>query len=293
MKYLCFDVGGTFVKYAVFDEQANFLEKNKYPTDCSEPERFFAKMAGIVAQYSDLSAIGLSFPGFINTVTGVAVRAGALYQLDGQNIIAGLRAQLKSEIPIVVENDAKCAALAEKLNGNAQDVHDFAVITLGTGVGSGIVINNQVLHGAGYRAGEFGMMITDYTAHGFATLHDLASTSALVKRYAAAKRLEAKEVTGEQIMADLCDPETKQVVEAWAQYVAIAIFNMVVTNSPQRILIGGGISQNPRVLPFILAALTKIRFWEDYHVEVTTCAHHNDSGLLGALYLAKQAVQEA
>ncbi|WP_125767586.1 ROK family protein [Lapidilactobacillus wuchangensis] len=293
MKFLCFDVGGTFVKYAVFNEQAEFLVKDKYPTDSSTPAKFFTQMAAIANQYNDLTAIGISFPGFIDTDSGVAVRAGALGQLDGQNIVQSLSAKLDRQVPVAIENDAKCAALAEKLNGNAQDVHDFAVITLGTGVGGGIVINNQVLHGAGFRAGEFGMMVTDYTAKGVATLHDLASTRALVTRYAEAKQLSPDEVSGEQIMANLADPTTKSVVEKWAEHVAIAIYNLVVTNAPQRVLIGGGISQNPLVMPFIQEALQKMPSWSDFQAEVGTCAHHNDSGLIGALSLATKTVKEA
>ncbi|MFD1410304.1 ROK family protein [Lapidilactobacillus gannanensis] len=293
MKFLCFDVGGTFVKYALFNEQADFLAKDKYPTDSSTPDKFFTQMAQIASQYDDLTAIGISFPGFINTETGVAVRAGALGQLDGQNIVAALQAKLNHPVPIAIENDAKCAALAEKLNGNAQDVHDFAVITLGTGVGGGIVINDEVLHGEGFRADEFGMMVTDYTSRGVATLHDLASTSALVKSYATAKKLPVDQVSGEQIMADLANPETKAIVENWAVHVAIAIFNLVVTNAPQRILIGGGISQNPLVMPFIKAALKKMPSWSDFHADVVVCAHHNDSGLIGALALATKTVKEA
>lgn len=292
MKYLCFDVGGTFVKYAVFNENSEFLLKNKYPTDSTTPDKFFEQMAIVANQYDNLEAIGISFPGFINIKTGVAVRAGALGELDGQNIVAELQTRLTNPVPIAIENDAKCAALAEKLNGNAQDVHDFAVITLGTGVGGGIVINNKILHGIGFRAGEFGMMITDYSSKGMATLHDLASTSALVTHYAEVKNLPVSQVSGEQIMADLADPQTNQVVEKWAQHVAIAIFNLVATNAPQRILIGGGISQNPLIMPFIKKGLQKIPFWHDYQVEIGTCAHYNDSGLIGAMYLVTQMTKK-
>lgn len=287
MKYLCFDVGGTFVKYALFDQQAHFLKKAKYPTPKTNAQQFFAKMASIANHYLDVEAIGLSIPGFINTETGYAFRAGALEQLDGLYLSQELQTQLKKKIPIVIENDANCAALAEKLNGNAQDSHDFAVLTLGTGVGGGIVVNDQILHGYHYRAGEFGMMLTDISRRGFATLHDLASTSALVKRYAQNQHCEFKRVSGELIMQQLDRPEVQQIIADWAKYVAVAIFNLVVTNNPQKVLIGGGISQDKRILPFIKQALAAIPFWQDFQVDVDLCRHHNDAGLLGALYLAQ------
>lgn len=288
MEYLCYDVGGTFVKYAVFDEKATVITRGKFKTQILNAKDFFADLAAIANKRTNLTAIGISFPGFINTKTGEAYRAGALYQLDGLNLVAELESQLINPVPVVIENDANCAALAEKLNGNAQDVHDFAVITFGTGVGGGIVVNNQVLHGYQYRAGEFGMMLTDYSTRGEATLHDLASTSALVKSYAEAKNVSVETVTGEQVMSELdTDALTQKVVSKWSNYVAIAIFNLSVTNAPQRILIGGGISQNDKLLPVIKAALNRIRFWSDFACDIQVCSHHNDSGLLGALYLAQ------
>ena len=289
-KYLCYDVGGTFVKYAIYAEDATVITKGKFKTRVVDANQFFSDLAKIANEQSDLDAIGISFPGFINPNTGEATRAGALYQLDGLNLVDELKTHLNNvALPVVIENDANCAALAEKLNGNAQDVHDFAVVTLGTGVGGGIVINDHVLHGYQYRAGEFGMMLTDYSEHGEATLHDLASTSALVKLYAQTKRLPVESVSGEQIMAEVdTDSQTRTLVDQWANYVAIAIFNLSVTNAPERILIGGGISQNDKLLPIINAALNRIRFWSDFKCDLKTCAHHNDSGLLGALYLAQQ-----
>ncbi|MFD1466518.1 ROK family protein [Lapidilactobacillus mulanensis] len=293
MSYLCYDVGGTFIKYAVFDELGNFLKKAKYPTNALDPTAFFKQMAMIANDEPDVQAIGISFPGFINTETGEAYRAGALGQLDGLNLIDQFKQQLKRDIPVAIENDANCAALAEKLSGNAQDVHDFAVITIGTGIGGGIVMNDKVLHGKQFRAGEFGMMITDYTAHHVATLHDLAATSSLITRYTETKMLDPDQVTGEQIMAEFGeDEQTTTIVNAWADYVAIAIFNLSVTNAPQRILLGGGISQNPKLLAIVKAALKRIPAWTDFECEVVICQYHNDSGLIGALYLAKQIAKE-
>ncbi|WP_461225293.1 ROK family protein [Lacticaseibacillus suihuaensis] len=289
MSYLCFDVGGTFVKYATFDADANFLSKGKYPTRCEDPEQFFADMAAIANADPAITAIGISFPGFIDVTTGVAVRAGALGQLDGYNLIEHFAAHLDRQLPIHVENDAKCAALAEGLNGNAVGLTDYAVLTLGTGVGCGLVINGNLVHGKHFRAGEYGMSVTDFTTRGFATLHDMASTSSLVRAFAKSKGVAYEATSGEALMADLANPTTRQVVEDWADHVAVAIYNLVATTDPERILIGGGISKNPLILPFIEAALEKNPFWvKDYRTPVVLCKHDNDAGLLGALAVAKQ-----
>lgn len=292
MRYLCFDIGGTFVKYGIFNENGKFLVKDKYPTNLETPDNFFTRMASIANQYHKLTAIGISFPGFINIETGVAIRAGALGKLDGKNIIAELQTRLSDSVPIIIENDANCAALAEKFIGNAQDVDNFAVITLGTGVGGGIVINNTVLHGSHFRAGEFGMMITDYSRSGYATLHDLAATSSLLKQVAQIKNVDIQTLTGEQIMSAYDEDQQIQLaVNKWAEFVAIAIFNLVATNDLERILIGGGISQNQKLLPIIKKALEKNPFWNDYRTDINTCRYFNDSGLLGALYIAQKAIE--
>ncbi|MFD1392450.1 ROK family protein [Lacticaseibacillus jixianensis] len=289
MNYLCYDVGGTFVKYAVVQEDGTFVSKSKFPTRADNAEQFFGDLAKVAASApADIAGIGVSFPGFVDPHTGVAKRAGALGHLDGVNLIAAFQAQLKRPLPIAIENDAKCAALAEMLNGNATDVKNFAVITLGTGVGCGIVLDGRVLHGGHFRAGEFGMSITDYGQRGYATLHDLAATSSLVKAYAQAKGLPVAEASGEAIMANLADPTTETVVRQWAAHVAIAIFNLVATLDPERVLIGGGISKNPKILPYIKDALADIPFWTDYQTDVALCKHDNDAGLLGALAIAKQ-----
>ena len=84
--------------------------------------------------------------------------------LHGCAVVQELQQRLNKSYPIWIENDAKCAALAELSTGNAADVQDFVMITLGTGIGGALVHQRQLIHGHGFRAGEFGMMITDFQA---------------------------------------------------------------------------------------------------------------------------------
>ena len=84
------------------------------------------------------------------------------------------------------------------------------------------------------------------------------------------------------------DPETQLVVRQWAHYVALAIYNLAVTINPEKILIGGGISQNTDLLPIINQAIKENPHWADFQVPIETCHYHNDSGLLGALTLIEQ-----
>lgn len=283
---LCLDVGGTYIKYGLFSLSGELLEKGKLTTNSQSVESFFFPIIDLTEKINlkyDIQDFGLSFPGFINTKTGVAIYSGAITPLHGKNICAELSTRLPITCPIFIENDANCAALAEMHSGNAQSMDSFVVITLGTGVGGAIVVDNKIVSGINYRGGEFGMMIVDFQSNGYRTLHELASTSALMKEY---RRVKGENFTREEdIFEELDNPQIRELVDKWAQYVAILIYNISVTLDPEKILIGGGISQNDLLLPIIREALAKNSFWKDFNVPLESCFYHNDSGLLGALYL--------
>lgn len=285
MTVMTFDIGGTFIKYGVFDEHGQLSHKGKTKTDSSTPENFYRSLAHLVAtQAPDAEGIGISIPGFIDTHKQQAVRAGALEVLDGQYVGQELSRYLDRPCPIWLENDANCAAMAEKLSGGAQDVHDFIVVTLGTGIGGGIFINDRILRGASYQAGEFGMMLTDYTGQPHATLHDLASTRALVESFAKAYGVAPSEVSGEEIFERQDEPKAQQVLSTWADHVAVTIFNLVTTLNPQRVLLGGGVSRNSALIPLIQQALSKNEIWSDFVTDIQPCQYFNDAGLYGAYY---------
>ncbi|EAC9287253.1 ROK family protein, partial [Listeria monocytogenes] len=100
---------------------------------------------------------------------------------------------------------------------------------------------------------------------------------------------ESEEILGETIMQQWSsDPETQEILKQWARYVALAIYNLAVTMNPEKILIGGGISQHPDLLAIIKQAINENPHWPDFQVPIETCRYYNDSGLLGALTLIQQ-----
>ncbi|MFZ8764547.1 ROK family protein [Enterococcus diestrammenae] len=287
--YLCFDVGGTFVKYGVFDEQGQLQSESKRPTALNSKADFLADLVAIyhrLAQQYSLTGIGISFPGFIDSQKGQALLAGAIDILHGENIVALLGEAIgQPDLPIALGNDANCAAIAEQYAGSAQKITDFCLITLGTGIGGALVQNGEIYEGSHFRAGEFGMMVCDFTQEGYKTLHELASTSALVTRYRQAMGWSAeKKISGEEIMADTSEV-AKEVKKTWSDYVAVTIFNMVAQFDPALVLLGGGISQNPALLPLVKDALARNPYWKDFQTEIDTCHFYNQSGLIGAYYL--------
>ena len=285
MAILTMDVGQKFIRYGFFDDNGNLAEKGQYQVPKYSAKDFYESIANLVKESDmEIKAISISFPGFIDVKDKIAIRAGSLRFLDGHNISKDLHRYINKKIEIFIENNTNCAAIAEKLNGNAQDVTDFVVITLGHGVGGGIFINNKLLRGTGYSAGEFGMMITDYSVHQFMSAHELASTSALIKDYSTMRGIPSELVEGYQIMAELDNPKVREVVEKWSTYVAICIFNLACTLNPQRFLIGGMLSQNNELIPLIKSKLAQIPNWSDFQAEIQSCRFYNDASLYGAYW---------
>jgi beta-glucoside kinase len=295
MAVISFDVGGTFVKYGLI-ERSNIVQKGKFKTDRHDKESFLSSLTAKIVDLSLLASIkgiGISFPGFIDSVNGVPILAGAITSINGVDIVNELKKRLTIDCPIYIENDANCAALAEKYNGAAIDINDFILLTLGTGVGGAIYYQNQTIKGHSYRAGELGMMLTDYGRFPNKTLHELASTSALISLYKGKYGLPPEaEIAGEEIFSLATDHKVKEIIREWCKYVAVAIFNSVVIFNPEKVLIGGGISQNPALYSYIKEALNTIPYWQDFMVPVQICKHYNDSGLWGAYILVENHLKQ-
>lgn len=291
MSYVCFDVGGTAVKHALITESGKILQQNNFPTVHTNKEDFIQSLLLVIKEYEKeqiIDGIGLSFPGIVDPETGYLFTAGALYSLYGENIKAALHE--KTGYLITVENDANCALLAEKLNGKATADKDVLLVTVGTGIGGALMVQEQVVHGYQFKAGEFGMMRIDFGQQPHTTLHELASTSALIRFYKEAKKILPETVVdARQIFIEMDrDPVINAVVSRWIDYLAIGIFNMVVFMNPEKVLIGGGVSANPKLIPLIQTALAKNPHWMDFEVPIDSCQHQNNAGLFGALYCLLQ-----
>lgn len=293
MAFICFDVGGTAVKHGVYSNNGQLVEKNDFPTPHADKESFYQALSQTITDYEKdykIEGIGLSIPGFINPHSGEAITAGALLNFYGENILEGLKDY--TDYPIAIENDANCAALAEQASGNAQDVDSFLLITIGTGIGGAIVLNQQLHQGYSYRAGEFGLMHLDVANRPLMTAHDLASTSALVRDYKIHKNLPADTVVdARQIMIEKeTDPAVQAVFDNWLTYLSALIFNSSTFFNPDKILLGGGISANESLIPAIEAQLEKDPAWKEMKTTIQSCHYYNEAGLRGALALITEQV---
>lgn len=289
LNYICFDIGGTFVKHAVVEANGNILTQDVLPTVHETKDLFVSSLLHIITQYEknyEVSGIGVSMPGVVDPKVGISITAGAIYSLYGENILEALREAVT--YPVTIENDANCALLAEKLNGKAVGNKDIVLLTIGTGIGGAIMVNGQLIHGSQFKSGEFGMMRINHSTNPHQTLHESASTTALIQNYQDHFGKD-ETINGKEIMMRMRQDEAvEKVVRKWTENIAVAIFNIAAFMNPEKILIGGGISADPLLLPMIMDAAQQNIHWQDFGVPIEICAHKNNAGLLGALYYLLQ-----
>lgn len=142
--YLIFDVGGTNLKFALFRD-SKLSEKKKLPISYGT-KKFQTQLKQVIDSYrAKINGIAFSIPGKINSRTNIIDFGGNLSFLDGVDMKRLLG--IPDDFPFIVENDAKCAALAEHYQGALQNVNNGAVLVLGTSVGGGLIVNGKLLQG--------------------------------------------------------------------------------------------------------------------------------------------------
>jgi len=292
--YIAFDVGGTYVKHGVLTKKGEIVEKGKYSTNCTNEDTFMEDMKRVVDDYCsrhDVKGIAMAMPGIINIDTGYMKEAGAILSLWGRNMKELLRGI--TDLPAEIENDANCVALAEKFNGNAVECEDFICMTIGTGIGGGIVIKDRIHHGWKFIGGEFGHMRIN-NENPEESLHDNCSTRGLINKYKTYMGIPEDVVVGGKEVFDTAETDkgAADILDRWFRNISIAIYNLSVMLNPQKILIGGGVSEREDFLVRIEYFLKKNENWENVGSEIGICKHKNDAGMLGALYHLLNKLQQ-
>ncbi|WP_066067063.1 ROK family protein [Neobacillus soli] len=291
--YMVLDIGGTFIKYAVMDQAAKRLASGKLPTPMEGLETFLQKICAIVKEYKDsyeLQGIALSSPGAVDVKTGCIGGASAIPYIHGGSMTDLLRE--RTGLPVSIENDANCAALAEGWLGAAKDTDYYICIVIGTGIGGSIVMNHTILRGAALHGGEFGYMILDGSLQtGKNPLQSTwslsASTNALVREVEMKKSLAHGSLDGEEVflLAEAGDLVAQESIAHFYKRIAIGIYNLKYALDPEKILIGGGISKRGEVIEGINRELTLLKNEiSTLHIEVEACQFDNDANLMGALF---------
>lgn len=297
-RYLGIDIGGTKIKYGILDEYGVETEQNEINTPKDSYEEFIIKIVELINKYENLNGIGMSIPGCINPNTGYISNGGALRYLDKVNLKEELSKY--TNLDLAFENDANCVALAEKWIGNAKECTDFICITVGTGIGGAIFINNKLCSGKNNFSGEFGYMIINDIdkVNTVCTMSKIASTQSLIKEVANKKCLDFESINGLHVFELIKnnDKTTIDIYNEWIRKLAIGIYNLGFIIDPEKILIGGGISSNPKFIEDIKESLVnmvkniekeeipEINPSIDKRWIIDTCKHFNNSGKIGAVY---------
>ncbi len=286
-RYLGIDIGGTEIKYGIFDENGNeFIEESGSAKSVRDDlDKIIDILSRIIKSAKEIDGVGISIPGGVDNENGVIIEGGAISVLAGVDLIGILNE--KTGFNVAIENDANCVVLAEKWIGNGKDCSSFVCMTIGTGIGGGMFINNKIHVGKNFFAGEFGYIIIeefeDY--NNIPTLSFSSATEPLLKQVALAKEMKFKDINGLKVF-EMIENGDEVVIEAyrkWLRKLCIGINNVGFSIDPEKFLIGGGVSGAPRLIPDIKEELRKINpYTESWKIE--TCKHFNSSGKIGAVY---------
>lgn len=309
------DLGGTNLRAAAISESGEILEKISGKTDLSGGrDAVLDDIAGRILELrerlaaEELAGVGIGVPGFIRMAEGVIVGSNNLPELEGVPVRDEIERRLGSAV--ILENDANAAALGEKWMGAGRDVEDLVLLTLGTGIGGGIILDGRVYRGAHGFAAEVGHWQFDplgprcacgETGHWEA----MASGTALggmardaVARGEAPSVLaraggDASAVTGEHVGQAALDgaPDALALLDRFAERVAIGFAGLANILDPEVIVVSGGLVNLGDVL------LARIRDRFPAHLEgrayrpeipVVAAALGDQAGVIGAAVLARQ-----
>ncbi|MCF3944124.1 ROK family glucokinase [Oceanobacillus alkalisoli] len=317
-KLIGIDIGGTSVKIGVLDINGSIIQKWEIKT------RKENKGINVVSDIwksinaeltwneinNEVIGIGVGAPGFVSQQTGMVYEA---VNIGWKNYRLKEKLQSLTNLPVFVENDANLAALGENWKGAGNNTNDIIVITLGTGVGSGIIANGELLSGINGTAGEIGHIIVDRNGlpcncRRRGCLDTIASgpgvvykamkviekypTSDLAKFYESEGDITSKDVfqlarKGNQ----LCQGIVKDITDILG-YAIAAVSS--VTN-PSKILIGGGLSNSEeQLLDAVNISFEKYslpRVFQSCKLEIAKLG--NDAGIIGAAYLVKKLKQSS
>ena len=308
------DLGGTNIVAGVVDEDYNILAKAKTPTAMPrKPEEIFDDIAKMCKEalgkanltLNDISSIGMGTPGTVNdSIIEYANNLG----FDHVPAEKMIRERLGGTMPVYFENDANCAAIGEAYAGCGNGCDDFVAVTLGTGVGSGIIVNGGVVTGLNHAGGECGhtVIVVDgepCTCGRKGCWEAYASATALINQTKAAMELHP-----DSIMHELAKEEGKvsgrtafdgmrrndqaaiAVVDQYIKYVATGLTNLVNTFQPKILCIGGGICNEGETLLRPLRRYVeseRYSVYSDTQTKLMKAELGNDAGLIGAAILYK------
>ena len=302
------DIGGTTVKLGVFTREGELLDKWEIPTNTDNQgshiledvaEACLAYMADHNLSKEDFDGIGVGIPGTVNEDGSVntCVNLGWGYRNVREEMEQALG------LPAFTENDANAAALGEMWKGGAVGVRNLVMVTLGTGVGGGIIVNGKALHGARGYAGEIGHI----TIRPEEEIACNCGRKGCLEQYCSANgiarvaKADLEGYKGESCLRDLSDITAKDVFDAaregdsfalsqlerFGRDLGMALSNLATVLDPEVFIIGGGVSRAGTMLTDLVK-----KYYNRYalegqkDVDFRLALLENDAGIIGCASLA-------
>ncbi|XCP85656.1 ROK family protein [Roseburia hominis] len=312
-KYLGIDIGGTAVKMGIVNEAGEIsffcqapVSFDNYRTPILETvlkvtENFLEENN---IKPGELCGIGLSATGQIDTKKGIVAGSGGnIRNWDGTNLKEAFTQRY--HLPVTVVNDANCVALGEKWVGSAKNARDVIVLTIGTGLGGGIIVNNQILLGQAGFGGELGHFSihkegTGCTCGNRGCFEQYASMTALIKavsRYYEMTDpgyLDNHPVNGRSIFKSIKNGNeaVAHIVNLWIQDIAAGIVSLVHIFNPELIVVGGGVSVQEELFVAKLRKEVMKNVMPNFRNNLTLRAAilGNNAGITGAVYYLIQSL---
>jgi len=297
------DFGGTSVKIGVLRhgtliEEAPRIDTQEFEAARPLIERINETCSDLRSRHSGIEAIGVGMPGFVDFPTGM------VHNLT--NVKGWKRIYLKRELneltklPVTVENDANCMAYAEWKRGAGRGMRDLVAITLGTGVGGGLIVNNQIVRGCNYVAGELGQTSIDYRGPAGAygnrgSLEDYVGnqqiTDLAYERYAKSGVPRERAKCTPADLSELARQGDEIALDVWdtvAQMLSTSLMTCCWLLNPEAIIIGGGVAKAGPVLFVPLEKHLRGQLSEPFkeNLRILPARFSNDAGIVGAASLA-------
>lgn len=312
--YIGIDLGGTNIVAGVVNEEYEIISKAKTPTnrprsakeiclDMANMALEAVKKAGL--KISDIESVGVGAPGSVNSDTGVISFSNNLDFHDAP-IADYIREVI--DLPVYVENDANAAAYGEFVAGSAKGTKDAVCITLGTGVGGGIIIGGKIYSGFNYAGAEIGHTVVEVDGpqcscgrKGCFEVYSSATGLIRMTKEALDANPDSKMhemMDGDHVSGRLAfnamragDEAAKGVVDKYVKYLAAGIANTINIFQPEVLCIGGGVCNEGDALLIPLKALISKEIYtrnSDENTKIVIASLGNDAGIIGAAFLGLQ-----
>ncbi len=288
------DIGGTDTKIGLIDVHQHIIAKQTIKTNAVRPaEKVIDEIGKAVLALLEQQKIpmdqcvgvGIGIPGTVDRKQGI-VRYSNNIGWEDVDVVKEMEAHLP--IPIYIANDADCAALGETIAGAGRDYQDVIMLTLGTGVGGGIILDGSIYEGKGIGGSELGHMVIvengeQCTCGRKGCLEAYVSATALIRD---ARKSIGKELTPEEIFSMAREDEIlKEIVDSYIRRLGVGIVNIVNIFRPQLVLLGGGIAAQGEVLTKPLSeSMMQSCFGKNRSEipEIRVASLGNEAGIVGA-----------